>query len=385
MIAADDLPTLKRALPFWLPLALVPVAFTGVAWGGLWTLLLPVGGWIMFILLDGLTGTVEEAADPNTPDEDLRLYKAITLIWPAVQVVLLFTLIWLVANATHLSTLEKFAIFFGMGTLSGTIGINYAHELMHQKTRSERWLGDILMSMVLYAHFRSEHLLVHHRLACTGHDPATARFGETFWQFFPRILVTYPRTSFAAEVAMLARRGLPWWHRTNPFWRFAGLQLSFVVLALILGGWLGLSLFVFQAAIAVMQLEMVNYVEHYGLSRKHLGGGKYEPFRPHHSWNSSRQASNWLLINLQRHSDHHVRPDRRFPLLQPHIDDAPQLPFGYPVMTLMALVPPLWRRVMFPRVEAWRAQHYPEISDWSAYDMPSRAAWNVTSAPLPPN
>ena len=99
------------------------------------------------------------------------------------------------------------------------------------------------------------------------------------------------------------------------------------------------------------------------------GGGRYEPVRPHHSWNAEHRVSNWLLINLQRHADHHTRPDRPFALLQTYPEaEAPQLPFGYPVMTAMALVPPLWRRVMDPRVAAWRRRHYPHISDWSAYD-----------------
>ena len=114
----------------------------------------------------------------------------------------------------------------------------------------------------------------------------------------------------------------------------------------------------------------MNYVEHYGLTRKHLGGGKYEHVLPRHSWNASQTASNWLLINLQRHSDHHYKPSRRFPLLQTYTEtDAPQLPYGYPLMTMAAVIPPLWRRVMNPRVRKWRAMYYPEIANWSDYNQ----------------
>jgi alkane 1-monooxygenase len=142
-----------------------------------------------------------------------------------------------------------------------------------------------------------------------------------------------------------------------------------LALALALGGWEGLGLFLMQAGVAVWQLELVNYVEHYGLTRRHLGQGRYEPVRPRHSWNASQRASNWLLINRQRHSDHHCKPDRRYPLLQTYAEDeAPLLPWGYPVMTTLAMVPPLWRRVMNPRVRAWRRQHYPEITDWTPYN-----------------
>jgi alkane 1-monooxygenase len=112
----------------------------------------------------------------------------------------------------------------------------------------------------------------------------------------------------------------------------------------------------------------VNYVEHYGLTRKYLGDGKYEHVLPRHSWNAAHKASNWLLINLQRHSDHHYKPDRRFPLLQTYADDdAPQLPHGYPLMTMAALSPRIWRRIMNPRVLAWREKYYPEIEDWLPY------------------
>ena len=140
-----------------------------------------------------------------------------------------------------------------------------------------------------------------------------------------------------------------------------------LALAAILGGWAGLGLFLVQAISAVWQLELTNYIEHYGLTRKQLGEGRYEHVLPRHSWNADHRASNWLLINLQRHSDHHFRPDRRFPLLQTYAaDEAPQLPYGYPIMTMAAMVPPLWRRVMNPKVREWRRRHYPEISDWSA-------------------
>ena len=197
----------------------------------------------------------------------------------------------------------------------------------------------------------------------------TARYNEGFWRFFARVLREGPVSAWHAETRRLARAGRKPWDRRNPFWRYALLQGGMIVLALALGGAQGLALFLLQALVAVWQLEVVNYVEHYGLTRKHLGEGRYEHIMPRHSWNASHKATNWLLINLQRHSDHHVKPDRRFPLLQTHgSDQAPQLPFGYPAMTIMAMVPPLWRRRMNPRVRAWRRQFYPEVTDWGPYN-----------------
>ena len=168
---------------------------------------------------------------------------------------------------------------------------------------------------------------------------------------------------------MLARKNLEWSHTSNPFFKYGALQGVCLLLAITLGGWWGLGLFLIQAGTAIWQLELVNYIEHYGLTRKHLGDGKYEHVQPRHSWNTAHKASNWLLINLQRHSDHHFKPDRRFPVLQNYTQsDAPQLPYGYPMMTMAAMLPPLWRRVMNPRVRKWREMYYPEITDWHAYN-----------------
>ncbi len=379
-IPAAEVRLLRNALPFWLSLGTVPVAILGAAWGGWWVLALPVYSWGMFSLLDATLGLNADNPDPATPEDGLFWYRLITLIWVPVQVVLLFGMIWYVPQAAHLGLAEKLGLFFGMGVVSGTIGINYSHELMHQKPVAERWLGDLLLAMVLYGHFRSEHLRVHHLYVGTPRDPVSARYNEGFHRFFPRVLRQCPQSAWAAEAAMLARRGLPVWHRSNPFWRYGALQLGMLALALGLGGWQGVGLFLVQAGSAIWQLELVNYVEHYGLTRRHLGEGRYEHVLPRHSWNAEHRASNWLLINLERHSDHHYKPDRRFPLLQTYAaDEAPQLPYGYPVMTALAMVPPLWKRVMNKRVRAWRRQHYPDITDWHAYNkglnpMPRGAA-----------
>lgn len=368
-IPTDEIRRFQSALPFWLSLLMPPIALLGAGVGGWTVLLLPVYSWGMFSVLDVLTGRDEDNADLSTGQEDLFWYRLITIVWPPIQALTLFGLIWYVTHATHLGTAEKIGLFFGMGVISGTIGINYSHELMHQKNRLERWLADVLLAMVLYSHFRSEHLRVHHLWVGTPRDPVTARYNEGFHRFLPRVLVQCIRSAWKAEAAMLARRDLPVSHRSNPFWLYAALQTLCLLLAIGLGGVEGLLLFLFQAAVAVWQLELVNYIEHYGLTRRHLGNGKYEHVLPRHSWNASQRASNWLLINLQRHSDHHYKPDRRFPLLQTYAEDeAPQLPYGYPAMTTMALIPPLWKRVMNPRVKAWRQKFYPDIEDWKPYN-----------------
>ena len=359
---------LSHALPYWVSLAIVPIVWLAATQGSWTVLLIPLSTWFLFSVLDRIIGLDLANADPETPDTAMLWHRLVTVIWVPVQFLTIFGTIGFMVRSGHLDIWEMFAVAFGIGVLSGTVGIVYAHELMHQKNRFERWLGDLLMTMALYGHFRSEHLLVHHSHVGTPLDAVTARYDESFHAFFPRVLWQCLKSAWKAEKTRLNRKGLPVWDRSNPFWRYLALQLAWLLLALLLAGWIGLSLFIFQAIIAVWQLELVNYVEHYGLTRKYLGGGKYEPQRPHHSWNAAHYASNRLLINLQRHSDHHTNPNRRFPLLRTYTkDEAPQLPFGYPIMTTMALIPPLWRRKMNPKVRQWRARFYPEITDWRPY------------------
>ena len=374
-IPPADLSLPSRVMPFWVSYLLVPLAWVSAYFGGWAVILLPIVTWYFFAAADFAVGTDDNNADLSATDADTAIYHWITLLWAPVQFLMLVFLLWYVPQADHLGTLERILVFFGVGVITGAVGINFSHELMHQKNNLERWCADILLAMVLYSHFRSEHLLVHHRYVGTPRDAVTARYGESFFRFYPRVLRQCVASAFTAERSKLAKVGKAWTDRGNPFWRYCGLQLALIALAFGLGGWSGLGLFLVQAGTAIWQLELVNYVEHYGLTRKHLGDGKYEHVHPHHSWNADHKASNWLLINLQRHSDHHYKPDRRFPVLQTYsAAEAPQLPYGYPVMTILAIIPSVWRRVMNPRVRRWREMYYPEISDWAPYDRSTNPA-----------
>ncbi len=348
---------------------MVPLAAVATLAGGWWPLLLPLYAWVLVTVLDRALGDNHDNRDPQTPDSALFWHRLVTLVWLPLQALTVYGAIWYVTGPVQRGVAELLGLFFGLGVMSGTIGIVYAHELMHQRNRLERWLGDLLLAMVLYSHFRSEHLLVHHVHVGTPRDAVTARYNEGFHRYFARVLLQCPPSAWRAERAMAARagRGMADWR--NPFWRYGILQALALALALAFGGWTGLVLFVSTALVAIWQLELTNYVEQYGLTRRRLGSGRYEPVGAHHSWNAAHRASNWLLINLQRHSDHHLRPDRRFPLLQDRdTAEAPQLPMGYPAMAAVAMIPPLWRRVMNPRVRAWRRRFYPDITNWHAPD-----------------
>ncbi|MBU3258855.1 alkane 1-monooxygenase [Roseovarius sp. PS-C2] len=356
------------AWPYWITLSFVPLAILAIVKGGWWIALIPLWGWAAMPLFDTLLGRDLSNPDPDTPDTELFWFRLLTWIWFPVEAVLVFGAIWYLTPVAQYPVHEKFAVMFGIGVTTGTVGIVYAHELFHKANKGERWLGDLLMAMVLYSHFRTEHLLVHHPWVGTPRDTVTARYNEGFLRFFPRVLWQGPGSALRAEKAMLKRAGLSPWHRRNPLWRYGALQLGVLGLAFVLGGWMGVGLFAFQAFVAIWQLELTNYVEHYGLTRRHLGDGKYEPVGPHHSWDSTHRVSNLLLINLQRHADHHLHPMRRFPLLQSYAPETvPQLPTGYPPMTALAMVPPVWRRMMNPKVRNWRRRHYPDITDWTPY------------------
>ena len=368
MIPATEIARLRNALPYWVSLLLLPLVALSLTYGG-WALLLPpAGAWWLYALLDAIFGKNRDNPDLETPERDLFWYRFITWIWLPIQLGMIYGALWVVTQSDHLAPLEKLGVFFGVGVLCGSVGIVYAHELMHQSNRAERWLADLLLASVLYSHFRSEHLLVHHPWVGTRRDAVTARYNEGFHRYFFRVIATGLQSAWGAQKAMLARRNRGPLDRTNPFWRYAALQTLGLGAAFAVGGWPGVGLFAFQALVAIWQLEMTNYVEHYGLTRKYLGDGKYEPVRPHHSWNADHRVTSWQFINLQRHSDHHYKPARRYPLLQtyPHAE-APQLPFGYTGMGFLAMVPPVWRRVMNRRVRQWRKDHYPEIADWTPY------------------
>jgi len=224
------------ALPFWMSLALIPLVFWAGFAGGLWVLLVPVVTWYLFSALDAVLGQNLSNADPETPDSALGPYRAITLVWAPLQFIMLFGLIWLAQHGGHLTTSEKIGLFFGVGVITGTVGINYAHELMHQKPRIERNMADLLLAMVLYSHFRSEHMLVHHRYVATPRDTVTARYNEGFHRFYPRVLREGLVSAFGAERDMLARKGKGWASLGNPFWRYWGLQLMMLALAFWVAG-----------------------------------------------------------------------------------------------------------------------------------------------------
>jgi alkane 1-monooxygenase len=282
-------------------------------------------------------------------DTDSFYRWATNLYLPAQYLSLLFACwLWAGGGWLHMSASDKIALMFTVGIIGG-VAINAAHELGHKRAKSERRLSKLALAQTCYGHFFVEHNRGHHLRVATVEDPASSRFGESVYRFIPRSVTGGVRSAWNLERRRLARLGrspLSMRNEVITGWLmsaglYAGLVLWFgpVVLPWLIG----------QAIIGFCLLESVNYLEHYGLRRQRTANGRYEPVRPVHSWNSDTLVANMFLFHLQRHSDHHTNPRRRYQTLRP-FDEAPQLPAGYGTMVVLALVPPLWRRVMDPRV-----------------------------------
>ena len=335
------------ALPFLASFPIAPILVLSVTEGGWWTFL-PV--FVVFVgvpILDMLAGVAESAR--VSPDLDRNSwFKLVTWAWVPLQ---LGTLAWVLATAMtgRLDTHELIGMTISMGVIGGAVGITFAHELVHRRQPFERALGEILLATVSYTHFAIEHVHGHHRHVGTPHDPATARLGESFYRFLPRTFVGSLTSAWRLEVERLARRGHRAWSPANRMLRYGLTQVVLYTLVRMIAGGVGLAVFAGQALVAFSLLEVINYVEHYGLMRKEIAPGEYERIAPRHSWDSSYRLSNWMLINLARHADHHCAAAKRYQSLELPAE-APQLPAGYGAMFLLALVPPLWFRVMNPRV-----------------------------------
>jgi alkane 1-monooxygenase len=242
------------------------------------------------------------------------------------------------------------ALGLGVGGVTGSQGITYAHELGHSRSRFDRTLGWLLMASVNYAHFMVEHYRGHHPRAATFDDPATARFGESLWRFLPRTLLGSLVSAWRLEARQIEQMGRGW-QRSPLLWAMLG---QIVWLAALIGVWgpAALLFWLVQSAYAVFLLETINYVEHYGLQRNSVNGRR-EPFGVQHAWNADHALTNCFIANLQRHSDHHMHAWKPYPTLEAL--PGPQLPTGYAGSIFLASVPPVWFRLMHRRLAALAA------------------------------
>ena len=354
----------KRYL--WLIGLVVPslafVAFGGYAvtgWGA-WL-------WLGPVVILGIVPAIDLIAGldrSNPPDDAIealendKYYRWITYLFLPIQYAGFVGAFYLIGGGTPfgidpLGTFDKLGLAISIGCIGG-IGINTAHELGHKREANERWLAKIALAQVFYGHFYIEHHRRHHVRVAPPEDPASSRFGESFYEFWPRTVGGSLKSAWHLEKKRYARK------KTHPFHLGNDVLNAWLMTIVLWGGlvaWQGVGILPFlvvQAIVGFSLLEVVNYMEHYGMLRQTVGTGerqRYERVDPSHSWNSNNIATNVLLYHLQRHSDHHANPTRRYQTLR-DFEESPVLPTGYAGMIVLALFPPIWRRVMDKRVIA---------------------------------
>ena len=337
---------LKYLFAYTVPLA----SFVSVMGGGIMTLTAP---FYVFIFIPVLEMLLKDYDMHYTNDEkekrrynrffDVLLYLNI----PFVFLILFFGFYQLFTN--NYSSLEYFGIVLSLGILLATNAINVAHELGHRTNTFDRSLAKLLLLPCLYMHFYLEHNFGHHKNVATPQDPATSRLNQNVYGFWITSVIKQYRNAWQIQLKLLNQHQYSFFSIKNDMLFYHLFQFSYLAIIYAYLGTFVLLCAIIVGAISFLFLETINYIEHYGLQRKKLPSGRYERVQPHHSWNSNHYIGRIVLYELTRHSDHHYKASKKYQLLE-NITDSPQLPFGYPTSILLAMLPPLWFRVMNPRV-----------------------------------
>ena len=352
------LPYRDHKRPLWLLSLFVPILgligpalYLLVSPSELWLWLSPLFFYFGIPLLDALIGE-----DPSNPPESevpaleadpyyrWITYLLVPVLWASFIAICVFV------ASQPLSATGLLAMIINTGGGLG-FAINLGHEMGHKKSILERWLAKLALAPACYGHFYIEHNRGHHRDVATPVDPASSRMGESIYRFVLREMPGGFRRAWQLERERLARCGKSTWSLDNEVLQPALISLALYGALVATLGWQILPFLLLSAFWGAFQLTSANYLEHYGLLRRKLENGRYEVCQPHHSWNSNHLFSNWALFHLQRHSDHHAHPTRRYQSLR-NFPDLPRLPSGYFGMYLLAYVPPLWFRLMNPRLIA---------------------------------
>jgi alkane 1-monooxygenase len=334
---------LSAVVPLLL-LSVVPLAYAaGTAASWLSVLVLFAG----FAALESVLGADDDAA----PSTDAMLAHRVP-VW-AYIVAQLGVILWGIATAGHIAIAGRLlGLAVSTGAAAGVFGMLAAHEMIHSRRRGERALGLIMLAAVSYPHFRISHLHGHHRRAATRDDPATARQGESAYRFVLRSVAGQLVEAWRHE--QRRSRHKAWRLAGNRVLRSLALALALYLAVALVAGWRGVAFELVQSMTAIVILELFNYVAHYGLVRRRRADGRLEPLGAAHSWNVARRIDNALLFNGGRHTHHHRKPALEWQHLR-LAAETPLLPFGLAGSILVALIPPLWRRIMDPRVDYWMA------------------------------
>lgn len=339
---------LKYIAAFTLPLSAV-ISFY---FQGYWSYFTPFYAFVIIPVLELLLpldssnlGEHQREVKKHKPFFDWLLYLNVPLVYG-----LLIYALWYVSSHA-VSNTEIIGLTLSLGIVLGTNGINVAHELGHRIKTKERYLGKLLLLPSLYMHFYIEHNFGHHVNAATLEDPATAKYKQTLYSFWITSVFRQYRNAWKLQQKLLIQNRTPMFSPKNDMLWYVVFQIAYLLAILLIFGQTGLLFALGAAIVGFLLLETVNYIEHYGLLRKKLPSGRYERVKEVHSWNSNHVVGRIVLYELTRHSDHHYKSSKKYQILDYH-DSSPQMPYGYPTSMVMSFLPPLWFKVMNPRIPA---------------------------------
>jgi len=351
-----------RKIGFFTAFIVPALVITGYYAGGNWNFITILFSFVLLPIIDRALGI----DTTNVPPNEVKVragefyYRFVTYCWTYFQFGFVLWAAYAVTSGQLTGVADWAGFIVSCALVTGGIGITVAHELGHKKSKLERFYGKILLMTVSYMHFYIEHNRGHHVYVATPQDPATARKNESFYSFWIRSVVGSYAHAWKLEKESLRKKQRRMmcfhnemiWFNILPF-IFCGLVTAAFSLFHQRLTWEIPVFFFSQSFLAFSLLELINYVEHYGIMRKEVSPGNYERVNPLHAWNASHLVSNFFLFQLQRHSDHHAHAHKRYQVLD-HYDESPQLPFGYPTMVILAMMPPVWFAIMNKRLEKWQ-------------------------------
>lgn len=333
---------LKYLFAYLLPLS----AMLGLWWQGAWSWAAVVLAFVLVPLAELLLprSTANVPAEAEEPRSKIRLFDWLLYLNAPMLFGIVGWYLYIISNQSLVLS-ELLGLTLSTGLIVGANGINVAHELGHRSSPAEQALAKWMLLPALYQHFFIEHNRGHHKNVATEQDPASACLGEHLYAFWWRSVTGSWVNAWAIERERLEKETKPVLSWSNEMVRFGLYQTVWLAGILFIFGWKGLAGAVAVGVVGFLLLETINYIEHYGLRRRVLPSGRPEPVSPAHSWNSDHELGRIFLYELTRHSDHHYKSTRKYQILR-HLDESPQLPFGYPASMLLALVPPVWFGVM---------------------------------------
>ena len=361
-------PSIGNALPHFLPIVVFPLIFAAATLGGWWL----IGPFLFFITaspLDVAFGKENRNMNPKTTSESqLFVYNLPIWLWAVLWPTVLVFTVWQIFMVGQHAWWENVLLAVILA-IEGQAVFIVGHELIHRRIAWERYVGEFLLASGSYPHYATEHFYIHHAYVGTPLDVGSAPKGQSFWRYFPRELTKNLTGAWSMAQKRMARRNLPVWHYSNPFWRYGIETGAWYAFFYAMGGWLIVPVYMFLCLGNVFSMKVTNYMQHYGLRRVRLPNGRFERVQPRHSWSANDRFSKWMFFNFQRHADHHMFASRYYPLLQHYEADlSPQMPAHHGTMFSLAIRPKAWFEVMDPLVDEWREHFYPQIKDWSAYD-----------------